>query len=174
MFTYFTYESLRYLKIIYSFNRLKTGIEPRNAYLKKVYFLWNFDDYALLNFGILFLCFVFLTFNVSSSSVPCFVVWSCVNSVHWANGSTQALPFSTVILLMLVWFLIGFPLTIVGGIMGKNTSADFDAPCRTKNIVREIPRQPWYRNMLCHMVFGGFLPFRLVKFSVRSFKVYSS
>lgn len=57
-------------------------------------------------------------------------------------------------------FQIGLPLTVVGGIVGKNTSTDFDAPCRTKNIAREIPQQPWYRHTLCHVVFGGFLPFR--------------
>ena len=38
----------------------------------------------------------------------------------------------------------------------------FDAPCRTKNIAREIPPSPWYRSMTVHMAIGGFLPFRSV------------
>lgn len=55
---------------------------------------------------------------------------------------------------------VGFPLTVLGGIMGKNLAGNFDAPCRTKNIAREIPPAPWYRSLLVHMAIGGFLPFR--------------
>ncbi|CAK8671341.1 transmembrane 9 superfamily member 1-like [Clavelina lepadiformis] len=105
-------------------------------------------------------------------TAPCFIVWSIVNSVHWWNGSTQALPFTTILLLGFIWMMIGLPLTVVGGIMGKNTSGDFDAPCRTKNIAREIPIQPWYRNTMCHMVFGGFLPFSAV--SVELYYIFAT
>ena len=57
---------------------------------------------------------------------------------------------------------VGFPLTVLGGILGKNKAGGFDAPCRTKNIAREIPPSPWYRSMMVHMAIGGFLPFRSV------------
>lgn len=93
-------------------------------------------------------------------SAPFFLTWSVVNSVHWANGSTQALPATTILLLLTVWLLVGFPLTVIGGIFGKNRAGPFDAPCRTKNIAREIPPQPWYKSTLVHMTIGGFLPFR--------------
>ena len=49
---------------------------------------------------------------------------------------------------------------MIGGILGKNWANGFDAPCRTKNIAREIPAIPWYRSPLAHCVVGGFLPFR--------------
>ena len=35
--------------------------------------------------------------------VPFFLVWSVLNSVAWAYQSTQALPFTTILLLMIVW-----------------------------------------------------------------------
>ena len=57
---------------------------------------------------------------------------------------------------------VGFPLTVLGGILGKNVSGGLDAPCRTKNIAREIPPAPWYRSTAVHMAIGGFLPFRCV------------
>ncbi|XP_069796855.1 transmembrane 9 superfamily member 1 isoform X4 [Narcine bancroftii] len=98
--------------------------------------------------------------TTSLFSAPCFLTWSVINTVHWVNGSTQALPATTVILLLTVWLLVGFPLTVIGGIFGKNRAAGFDAPCRTKNIAREIPLQPWYKGVLVHMTIGGFLPFR--------------
>ena len=54
--------------------------------------------------------------------VPFFLGWSIINSVAWALGSTQALPATTIVLLLLVWLLAGFPLTVVGGILGKNNA----------------------------------------------------
>ena len=97
-------------------------------------------------------------------AVPFFLTWSVVNSVHWANGSTQALPATTILLLLTVWLLVGFPLTVIGGIFGKNNASPFYAPCRTKNIAREIPPPPWYKSTVIHMTVGGFLPFRYPHF----------
>ena len=50
----------------------------------------------------------------------------------------------------------------MGGILGKNMSGSFDAPCRTKNIAREIPSVSWHQSTTVHMIIGGFLPFRYV------------
>jgi len=36
-------------------------------------------------------------------TVPLVIVWAVVNTVAWVYGSTQALPWSTVILLFFVW-----------------------------------------------------------------------
>ncbi|KAG9486906.1 hypothetical protein GDO78_006999 [Eleutherodactylus coqui] len=103
-----------------------------------------------------------IVLTTSLFSVPFFLTWSVVNSVHWANGSTQALPATTILLLLTVWLLVGFPLTVIGGIFGKNSAGNFEAPCRTKNIAREIPRQPWYKSAPVHMAIGGFLPFSAI------------
>ncbi|XP_016061353.1 PREDICTED: transmembrane 9 superfamily member 1 isoform X2 [Miniopterus natalensis] len=105
-------------------------------------------------------------------TVPFFLTWSVVNSVHWANGSTQALPATTILLLLTVWLLVGFPLTVIGGIFGKNNANPFDAPCRTKNIAREIPPQPWYKSTLIHMTVGGFLPFSAI--SVELYYIFAT
>lgn len=91
---------------------------------------------------------------------PLFLTWSVVNSIHWWSGSTQALPATTVLLLLGAWVLVGFPLTVIGGIVGKNRAGSFQAPCRTRNIARQIPPQPWYKHTVVHMAIGGFLPFR--------------
>ncbi|KAG7266189.1 hypothetical protein CRUP_016965 [Coryphaenoides rupestris] len=95
-------------------------------------------------------------------SAPMFLTWSVVNSVHWWSGSTQALPATTVLLLLGAWVLVGFPLTVIGGIVGKNRAGSFQAPCRTRNIARQIPTQPWYKRTAVHMAIGGFLPFSVV------------
>ncbi|XP_077990163.1 transmembrane 9 superfamily member 1-like [Glandiceps talaboti] len=105
-------------------------------------------------------------------SVPFFVIWSVINSVAWYHQSTQALPFTTVLLLMIIWLLVGYPLTVIGGIFGKNWAIGFDAPCRTKNIPREIPPVPWYRSAFVHMLIGGFLPFSAI--SVELYYIFAT
>ncbi|XP_035658786.1 transmembrane 9 superfamily member 1-like isoform X2 [Branchiostoma floridae] len=48
----------------------------------------------------------------------------------------------------------------------------FDAPCRTKNIPREIPPVPWYRSAPAHMLIGGFLPFSAI--SVELYYIFAT
>ncbi|XP_065062619.1 transmembrane 9 superfamily member 1-like [Rhopilema esculentum] len=113
-----------------------------------------------------------LVLTASLFSVPFFLIWSVINSVAWYNQSTQALPFTTIVLLLLIWILVGFPLTVLGGIFGKNWTSGFEAPCRTKNIPREIPSKPWYRRTFMHMIVGGFLPFSAI--SVELYYIFST
>ncbi|XP_064187301.1 transmembrane 9 superfamily member 1 isoform X3 [Anguilla rostrata] len=105
-------------------------------------------------------------------SAPLFLTWSVVNSVHWWSGSTQALPATTVLLLLGAWVLVGFPLTVIGGIVGKNRAGNFQAPCRTRNIPRQIPPQPWYKHTAVHMAIGGFLPFSAI--SVELYYIFAT
>jgi len=94
--------------------------------------------------------------------VPLFVVWSFLNSIAWYYRSTQALPFGTILVIFIIWIVVGFPLTIVGGIAGKNHAGEFDAPCRTRSIPREIPPLPWYNQLIFQMIMAGFLPFSAI------------
>ncbi|KXJ27742.1 transmembrane 9 superfamily member 1 [Exaiptasia diaphana] len=110
--------------------------------------------------------------TASLFSVPFFLIWSLANSIAWSYHSTQALPYTTIILLMLIWIIVGFPLTVIGGIFGKNWATSFDAPCRTKNIPREIPPVVWYRQPLTHMAVGGFLPFSAI--SVELYYIFTT
>ncbi|XP_047479046.1 transmembrane 9 superfamily member 1-like [Penaeus chinensis] len=103
---------------------------------------------------------------------PFFLIWSIQNTVAWAYHSTQALPFTTIILLLLMWIFVGYPLTIFGGILGKNGHNEYNFPCRTKNIAREIPSGPWYRSSWAHCAVGGFLPFSAI--SVEMYYIFST
>ncbi|XP_064652360.1 transmembrane 9 superfamily member 1-like [Lineus longissimus] len=105
-------------------------------------------------------------------ALPFFIVWSLINSTAWYYGSTQALPWTTVVLLMAIWIMFGYPLTVVGGIFGKNWANGFDAPCRTKNIPREIPSVPFYRSAFAHCIVGGFLPFSAI--SVELYYIFAT
>lgn len=75
--------------------------------------------------------------------LPVSLIWAVLNSIAWSYGSTVALPFGTIVALIVIWVAVGCPLTLLGGIIGKNRAAPFDAPCRVRPIPREIPDVRW-------------------------------
>lgn len=74
---------------------------------------------------------------------PLLAVFSVLNTVAWVHGSTQALPFGTICIIILVWALVTFPLTVLGSIAGKNSGSEYRAPCRTTKLPKEVPPLPW-------------------------------
>jgi transmembrane 9 superfamily member 1 len=69
---------------------------------------------------------------------PLALVWSFLNSVAWGHQSTAALPAATIAIIAGLFLFVSFPLSVVGGIAGRNTAGEFEAPCRTKKVAREV------------------------------------
>lgn len=92
---------------------------------------------------------------------PFCAIFALNNTVAIVYGSTMALPFNTIVIIILMWIL-SFLLTILGAIAGKKNKTDFYAPCRTNKYPREIPALPWYRKALPQMFMAGFLPFSAI------------
>lgn len=93
---------------------------------------------------------------------PLFLVFCFLNTVAIAYRATAALPFGTIVVIFLIWALVTSPLLVLGGIAGKNSKTEFQAPCRTTKYPREIPPLPWYRSTLPQMAMAGFLPFSAI------------
>nr|GMC96834.1 transmembrane 9 superfamily member 3 [Ipomoea batatas] len=93
---------------------------------------------------------------------PLFLTFCFLNTVAIAYSATAALPFGTIVVIFLIWALVTSPLLVLGGIAGKNSKAEFQAPCRTTKYPREIPPLPWYRGALPQMAMAGFLPFSAI------------
>ncbi|XP_073293518.1 transmembrane 9 superfamily member 3-like [Primulina huaijiensis] len=93
---------------------------------------------------------------------PLFLTFCFLNTVAITYHATAALPFGTIVVIFLIWALITSPLLVLGGIAGKNSKAEFQAPCRTTKYPREIPPLPWYRGTLPQMAMAGFLPFSAI------------
>ncbi|KAG9135744.1 hypothetical protein Leryth_002457 [Lithospermum erythrorhizon] len=93
---------------------------------------------------------------------PLFLTFCFLNTVAIAYSATAALPFGTIVVIFLIWALVTSPLLVLGGIAGKNSKAEFQAPCRTTKYPREIPPLPWYRAALPQMAMAGFLPFSAI------------
>ncbi|KAK9063835.1 hypothetical protein SSX86_017707 [Deinandra increscens subsp. villosa] len=63
---------------------------------------------------------------------------------------------------ILVLGLLASPLLLLGGIIGKNRSSDFQAPCRTAKCPKDVPQLRWYRGVLPKMGLAGILPFSVI------------
>eukprot|EP01097_Dermamoeba_algensis_P006886 TRINITY_DN42_c0_g1_i2.p1 TRINITY_DN42_c0_g1~~TRINITY_DN42_c0_g1_i2.p1 ORF type:complete len:588 (-),score=97.88 TRINITY_DN42_c0_g1_i2:153-1916(-) len=105
-------------------------------------------------------------------AVPFFIVAGVVNLFAGYHLTTTEIKASVVFLVLVYWLLVGFPLTVIGGIAGKRLASNFDAPVRTKIVPREIPPIPWYRRALMQMVMAGFLPFSAIY--IELYYIYAS
>uniref|UniRef100_M4ECW3 Transmembrane 9 superfamily member n=1 Tax=Brassica campestris TaxID=3711 RepID=M4ECW3_BRACM len=93
---------------------------------------------------------------------PLFLTFCFLNTVAIAYSATAALPFGTIVVIVLIWTLVTSPLLVLGGIAGKNSKAEFQAPVSTTKYPREIPPLPWYRSAIPQMAMAGFLPFSAI------------
>mmetsp|Transcript_3083 Transcript_3083/g.5670 ORF Transcript_3083/g.5670 Transcript_3083/m.5670 type:complete len:212 (+) Transcript_3083:405-1040(+) len=75
-----------------------------------------------------------------------------------ALGSTQAVPFLSMLALLVLWFGISVPMVFLGAYFGYRRPA-MEFPCVTSNIPRQIPDQPWYLSTWFVALIGGILPF---------------
>ena len=62
-------------------------------------------------------------------SVPFCLVWIVVNTVAWGYGTTQALPFMTVILLMSLWLFGKYMYLKVQGNTSRGNNSYLTAIC---------------------------------------------
>lgn len=93
---------------------------------------------------------------------PFLVLQFFLNSVAVSFGATLAIPFGTILVIILVYTLIAIPLLALGGIIGYRRRSEFQAPSATKKCAREIPSLAWYRKTPGQMFLAGLLPFSAI------------
>lgn len=97
-------------------------------------------------------------------------------------GATAALPFGTVVVIILIYTLLNIPFLMFGGVLGNRFGlSEFQPPSAIKRNPREIPTQNWYRRKLYQMFLGGLVPFSAVALewhqlyaSLWGFKIHTS
>ncbi|KXX78413.1 Transmembrane 9 superfamily member 1 [Madurella mycetomatis] len=76
----------------------------------------------------------------------------------WAEQSSGAVPFTTMLIIILIWFVISVPLSFAGSWLGFRAPA-IEAPVRTNQIPRQIPPVTTYLKPIPSMLLVGLLPF---------------
>lgn len=85
-----------------------------------------------------------------------------LNLVVWAQASSTALPFSTLVGLVALWLLIQLPLVYVGSWYGYHSSQPYEHPTKTNSIPRQIPEQAWYTKSIYSVLLAGLVPFAVI------------
>ncbi|ESQ36055.1 hypothetical protein EUTSA_v10007170mg [Eutrema salsugineum] len=114
--------------------------------------------------------------------VPFFIIVSILNTVAITYGATAALPFGTIVIIILIYTLLNIPFLMLGGVLGNRFGLlEFQPPSAIKRNPREIPPQNWYRRKVYQMFLGGLVPFSAVVLewhqlyaSLWGFKIYTS
>lgn len=99
---------------------------------------------------------VLLTATFSPGIV--FGLFFVMNLVLWHEESSGAVPFSTLVAILALWFGVSVPLTFVGAYFGFRKRS-LEHPVRTNQIPRQIPDQSIYTQPIPGIIMGGVLPF---------------
>jgi transmembrane 9 superfamily protein 2/4 len=101
------------------------------------------------------LCFVCTPFALPGLV---FAVFFLLNLFVWGRGASGAVPFTTMLVIVVIWFVISVPLSVAGSWLGFKQAA-IDPPVRTNQIPRQIPPAGGYLRPLPSMALAGVLPF---------------
>ncbi|KAI0132986.1 hypothetical protein BJ170DRAFT_615944 [Xylariales sp. AK1849] len=81
-----------------------------------------------------------------------------LNLFLWANQSAGAVPLSTMLVIIGIWFIISIPLSFAGSWLGFRAPV-VEPPVRTNQIPRQIPPTTTYLKPIPSMLLVGILPF---------------
>lgn len=90
-----------------------------------------------------------------------FMLFFTLNLFVWASGSSGAVPFTTLIVLLFMWFGVSVPLVFAGAYFGYKAKP-YEFPTRTNQIPRQIPAAPLNIPQGTYVVLAGVLPFGTV------------
>lgn len=85
-----------------------------------------------------------------------------LNMFVWAQASSTAIPFGTLVGLVALWLLIQVPLVYAGSWYGYVRAAPWEHPTKTNPIPRQMPPQPWYLSSFRGTLLTGLVPFAVL------------
>ncbi|ODQ80496.1 hypothetical protein BABINDRAFT_179864 [Babjeviella inositovora NRRL Y-12698] len=85
--------------------------------------------------------------------------------------SSGAVPFTTMLVIVAVWFVVSVPASVVGSLYALKRPV-LATPVRTNQIPRQIPVQPWYLRTIPISLISGIFPFGSI--AVEMYFIFSS
>ncbi|KAI9789902.1 MAG: hypothetical protein M1816_005671 [Peltula sp. TS41687] len=85
-----------------------------------------------------------------------------LNLFVWAQASSTAIPFGTLVALAALWLFIQLPLVYVGSWFGYVRIGAWEHPTKTHVLPRQIPQQSWFYTAFRGVLSGGFPPFAFI------------
>ncbi|CAF3411127.1 unnamed protein product [Rotaria socialis] len=100
------------------------------------------------------------TAGLTATLYPSVVCGVCfiLNFFIWGKRSSGAVPFSTMLAILVMWLGISFPLVCLGFYFGYRKHP-YDQPVRTNQIPRQVPEQQWFMHPVLSTLIAGILPF---------------
>lgn len=87
-----------------------------------------------------------------------FSTFFLLNLFLWAKQSSGAVPFTTMLVIVCIWFFFSLPLSFAGSWVGFR-QPPIASPVRTNQIPRQIPPSTSYMRPIPSMLLVGILPF---------------
>ncbi|GMM38469.1 Emp70 protein [Saccharomycopsis crataegensis] len=87
-------------------------------------------------------------------------------------GSSGAIPIGTMFSIVVIWFVISIPLSVLGSLFSVKFNRGLSKPVKTNQIPRQIPGQPFYLKLPVISAFAGIFPFGSM--AVEIYFIYSS
>ena len=85
-----------------------------------------------------------------------------LNLFVWAQASSTALPFGTLVAMILLWLCIQLPLVYFGSWYGFVKIGPWDHPTKTTTLPRQMPVRAWYIRSLQSVLLAGLIPFAVI------------
>lgn len=90
-----------------------------------------------------------------------FSTFFLLNFFLWVKGSSGAVPFTTMVVVVAIWFVISVPLSFAGSWVGFRQQP-VAPPVRTNQIPRQIPPGTTWLRPIPSMLLVGLLPFAAI------------
>lgn len=85
-----------------------------------------------------------------------------LNLFVWAQASSTAIPFGTLLAMVLLWLCVQVPLVLAGSYYGYVKTGAWEHPTRTAAVGRQVPQQAWYTQSAPSVLLGGLIPFGVI------------
>lgn len=85
-----------------------------------------------------------------------------LNLFIWANASSTAIPFTTLLAIVALWLCIQLPLVYMGSWIGFTRRPAWEHPTKTTSVPRQIPQQAWYLRGPRTVLLAGLIPFAVI------------